>query len=323
MRHLKFRVRDFQDDLLKLDLFLQITKQKKEKRNLLDDFHIIEFKNVSFSYPNFAKEELKYLEIIENRIKSYGNIWDYGKDELHMIEEAKNEAKQTPPMILKNINLSFETWKTYGIVGENGAWKTTLTSLLMNYFDSYNGSIQIDNQELKNFKREFFENNIAVITQMPYIIDGFSLRENLMLGVNKKYDDDMILEILDTFWLKKKILKNRKGLESEIGHDSDFSWWEKQIIALVRIILQDKKIIIMDEWTNQLDAENEMLVMSELLKKKKDKIVIFITHRMTTIRRADCIYCLENGEIKHIWKHKDLINKENIYSYFWKKQVEE
>jgi len=74
MRHLKFHVRDFKDDLLKLDLFLQITKQKKEKRNLLDDFHIIEFKNVSFSYPNFAKEELKYLEIIENRIKSYGNI---------------------------------------------------------------------------------------------------------------------------------------------------------------------------------------------------------------------------------------------------------
>jgi len=69
----------------------------------------------------------------------------------------------------------------------------------MNYFDSYNGSIQIDNQELKNFKREFFENNIAVITQMPYIIDGFSLRENLMLGVNKKYDDDMVLELLDTF----------------------------------------------------------------------------------------------------------------------------
>jgi len=77
----------------------------------------------------------------------------------------------------------------------------------------------------------------------------------------------------------------------------------------------------MDEWTNQLDAENELKVMNELLKNKKDKIIIFITHKMTTIKKADTIYCLENGSISNIWTHNQLLNYDNIYNNFWKKQV--
>jgi ABC-type bacteriocin/lantibiotic exporter with double-glycine peptidase domain len=78
-----------------------------------------------------------------------------------------------------------------------------------------------------------------------------------------------------------------------MGDDIEFSGGEKQIIAFIRVLLQDRDIIIMDEGTNQLDAENEVLVMSELMQKKSNKIIIFITHRMSTISRADMIYCLE------------------------------
>jgi ATP-binding cassette subfamily B protein len=77
----------------------------------------------------------------------------------------------------------------------------------------------------------------------------------------------------------------------------------------------------MDEWTNQLDAENEILVMEELLKNKADKIIIFITHRMTSIRKADKIFCLENWNITDQWTHQELLKWDNIYKSFWEKQV--
>jgi len=240
-----------------------------------------------------------------------------------MIKEAREELKQENSIILKNIDLKFEIWKTYWLVWKNWAWKTTIISLLMNYFDEYEWSIKIDDKEINKFNRKFFEKNIWVINQTPYIIEWFTIRENLLLGVYKEYSDDYILWLLDKFWLKNKILKTRLWLDAEIWYWNDFSGWEKQLLVIIRMILQDKKILIMDEWTNQLDAENEILVMNELLKNKKDKIVIFITHRMTTIRKVDLIYCIENWHITTSWTHKKLINKDNIYSTFWKKQVEE
>lgn len=322
-RRFKFSINKFTDSLLKLDLFLSVTEVNNTRKNNIDDFNKITFKNLSFSYPNFAKNELKFLTIIENRIKSYSWVLsDYEKDQLHLIEEAKKEARLENSLILTDINLELEVWKTYWLVWRNWAWKTTFISLLLNYFNNYSWNIFVENNELKNVKRDFFIENISIVNQVPYIIEWFSIRENLLLWVNKKYSDDYIFELLERFWLKNKVLKARNWLDSEIWYDNDFSGWEKQLLVLIRVILQDKKILVMDEWTNQLDAENEMLVMNELLKHKKDKIVIFITHRMTTIRKVDTIYCLENGKITSKWSHKELIWKDNIYNNFWKQQVE-
>jgi ATP-binding cassette subfamily B protein len=90
--------------------------------------------------------------------------------------------------------------------------------------------------------------------------------------------------------------------------------------VLIRIILQDRKVIIFDEWTNQLDAENEAMIMADLLKDRKDKLVIFITHRLSTISKADRIYCIEDWTTSNVWTHSELLWKENIYSRFWKTQ---
>ena len=323
IRWLRFIFNSFYDRLLKLDLFLDLTQVKKNKKLFIKTFNKIECKNLSFAYPNFAKEELKYLEIIENRIKSYNTNDTYDKDQLHLIEEAKKEAKVRNMNILDNISLRFEVWKTYWLVWKNWAWKTTFIFLLMNYFDNYSWNLLIDNNEIKNIDKWFFTKNISVVNQEPYIIKWFTIRENLLLWVDKNYSDKFIFSLLEKFWLKDKVLKTRVWLDSKIWYDNNFSGWEKQLIALIRVILQDKKILIMDEWTNQLDAENEILVMNELLKNSKDKIVIFITHRMTTIRKVDLIYCLENWKIISKWTHKELIWWKNIYSNFWKKQVEE
>lgn len=321
LRRLKFNLIDFKENLGYLNLFLEVTEEKENKKIYLENFSHLEFKNVWFSYPNFVKQELKYLEIFEKTLKAYWRKTEWINEGFHEIEEAKKTINEIPPVILKNVNLNFEIWKTYGLVGKNWAWKTTIISLLQNFFDNYEWNISIEKEEIKNFSREFFEKNISIINQIPYIIEGFTVKENILLWVEREVSDEEIYDFLEKFWLKKKILKMRNKLDAKIGYDNDFSGWEKQILVLLRIILQDRKILIMDEWTNQLDAENELKVMDELLKYKENKIVIFITHRMTSIKKVDKIYCLEDWEIKDFWTHNELIWKKNIYNSFWEKQI--
>lgn len=317
----RFRLNNFFDQLLKLDLFLNLCEWRYEKKLEIKKFNKISFKNVSFQYPSFYEQELKYLNILENRIKSYSSKWEYEKKELHLIKESREQAKIKNENILNNVNLTFETWKTYWIVWKNWAWKTTLVSLILWHFDSFWWDLFFDNYDSKEFSRDFFWDNISVINQVPYILEEFSIRDNLLLWVNKKYTDEEIFSLLDKFSLKNKITKLYKKLDSIIWMDINFSWWEKQLLVIIRILLQDKKIIIMDEWTNQLDAEKEIFVMEEILKNNSDKIIIFITHRMTTIRKSDIIYCLDNKTITEYGNHIDLLKYDNIYSYFWKKQV--
>ncbi len=109
VRRFKFGIDKLKDSLLKLNLFLNLTEVSNEKRKNIKSFETITFKDLSFSYPNFAKKELEFLTIIENRIKSYSkNISEYEKDQLHLIEETKKEAEHENPIILDNINLNFE-----------------------------------------------------------------------------------------------------------------------------------------------------------------------------------------------------------------------
>lgn len=104
----------------------------------------------------------------------------------------------------------FETGKTYGIVGKNGAGKTTIVSLLQNFFENYSGKILIDNEEIRKFSRDFFDKNISMIHQIPYLTDSGTIRENLMLGVEKTYSDEEIFKILKIFGIDAKIKKHRK-----------------------------------------------------------------------------------------------------------------
>lgn len=321
LRSFKWQLDSFKDNLLKLDIFLDLMNKEENNKIIVNDFNSISFRNVEFKYPNFVEVELKYLEITENRIKKYSEQGEYEKDQLHLIEESRKEAKEINPLILKKISLEFEIWKTYWLVWKNWAWKTTITSLIMNFFNNYSGNIVINSHESRSIKRDCFISNISVINQVPYIIDWFTIRENIMLWVEKTYEEKNIIDLLEKFNLKNKIYKNRLWLDSRIWYDNDFSWWEKQLLVLIRTILQNKKILIMDEWTNQLDADNEILVMNELLKNKQDKIVIFITHRMTTIKKADIIYCLDQWKIEFSWSHKDLIKWNNIYSKLYNKQL--
>ena len=126
----------------------------------------------------------------------------------------------------------------------------------------------------------------------------FTIRDNLMLGVHKCVTDEELYALLDMFGLKEMIQKQKDGLDTRLKWDIDLSGGQKQILALIRVILQDRSILILDEGTNQLDGENEMKIMNELLKNKKEKIIIFAQLRMNTMKKCDMLYVLKDGKIE-------------------------
>lgn len=195
--------------------------------------------------------------------------------------------------------------------------------LLAGFFRNYSWNILLNWTESKDFRTTSFLDKVSFLSQIPFNMWWNStIRENLTLWVIDYISDEIIYEYLEKFWLAKKINKTKKWLDSMVWDDIEFSGWEIQIIAFIRILLQNRDIIILDEWTNQLDAENEIIVMNELLKYKNEKIIIFITHRMSTISKADIIFCLEDWYFKNFWTHKELLEqKDNIYNTFYRNQV--
>ncbi len=316
--YLRFR---FQESSILL--FLEMCEPIGTIQKSQNDIQTIKFDNLSFSYPNLKSYEKQYMEIVENFMKWWktGSKWiDEAFED--MVKSISDDIERKMPVVLQNVSLTLEKWKIYGIVGKNGAWKTTLMQLLSWFFRSYWGNICFNNENVVDWNPELFAGKISFLTQEPFFMGYWSTsRQNLLLGV-WSIEDEKIWNYLEKFSLADKIRKSPDGLESEIGEKIDFSWWEKQILTFIRLLLQDRPIIIMDEWTNQLDAENEIVVMNELLKQKEDKIIIFITHRMSTISKADWIYCLEWSTISSSWSHKSLLAEwNNAYARFYKAQV--
>lgn len=322
-----FKTIEFDLDLF--DVFLKFIKPAgiKEWNTIASE---IKLKWVSFSYPNTHAMEQSFYNIVKESLSSVKK-WSFGYRSRQVeqvekdIKEFDNNTEEESGIILKDFSFTFVPGKIYGIVWKNGAGKTTLISLLSGFFRSYKGEILFDWVDTKNWTTESFAKNISVISQSPYIYDAYgdaSIRNNLTLWITRDVSDEEMYTLLETFWLAKKVKKSIKWLDSEVRNEIDLSGGQYQLLAIIRIILQDRPILVFDEGTNQLDAENEALVMKYLLKKCHSKIIFFITHRMNTIARADEVICIEDWIISAHGKPKDLLERnDNPYARFYRTQI--
>jgi ABC-type multidrug transport system fused ATPase/permease subunit len=317
-------------DLRLFDEFLTLIKPAGiEKWTIISTG--ITFQSVTFSYPNTRAMEHGYYDIIRESLavlkkwKSRHHNWQIEQMKKSVHEFDNNNEEESSGIILSDFNFTFVPGRIYGIVGKNGAGKTTLIALLSGFFRSYEGKILFDGVDTREWTMESFAQNISVISQSPYVYDAYgdaSIRNNLTLGITREVTDVEMYTLLEAFGLDKKVRKSIKWLDSEVRNEIDLSGGQYQLLAVIRIILQDRPILVFDEGTNQLDAENEALVMQYLLKKCHQKIILFITHRMNTIARADEVLCLEWGKISAHGKPKELlVRDDNLYAKFYRTQI--
>jgi len=216
--------------------------------------------------------------------------------------------------VLKSISLSAEPNETIALVGSSGAGKSTITSLLLRFFDTSSGELSFDGINAKDIDIEHLRANMALVPQ-EVILFGGTIRDNIAYGKPNASEEEILaaatqanaLEFIQAF---------PEGFNTQVGDRGiQLSGGQKQRVAIARALLKNPTILILDEATSALDSESEKLVQDALDTLMKGRTSFVIAHRLSTIRNADKIYVIENGRVAEEGRHEDLVTiSDGIYA---------
>ena len=222
-------------------------------------------------------------------------------------------------MILEKINLEIKKGQTIAIVGKSGAGKTTLSDLIPRFYDPYNGSIFIDNYDLKDYSLKSLRSLIGIVTQ-NIILFNDSIKNNIAYG-SKNANDKELLNALKSANLYNLVSKLDDGVDTIIGENGiKLSGGEKQRLSIARALVKNPQILILDEATASLDSESEKKVHQAIDNVIKDRTVLVIAHRLSTIVNADKIIVMDKGKIVEQGNHKELLELNGIYKRLYQIQ---
>lgn len=215
--------------------------------------------------------------------------------------------------ILKDINLDITKPMKIALVGKSGCGKSTLVNLIPRFYDITGGSILINDTDYKEYNLETLRNNVGYVFQEP-VIFHMSIMDNIKYGQNRKVTNKEVIEVCKRIGLHDKITSLENGYNTKIDIYSDkISYGEKQLLNFARAILKNADILILDEVTSNLDLEFEQKVMKATKEVLKNKFSFIIAHRLKTIKEADLIVYIENGKIKEMGTHDELISINGKY----------
>ncbi len=222
--------------------------------------------------------------------------------------------------VLHDLNFRIKKHETIALVGKSGAGKTTITNLIMKFYDPTSGSIRMGEHEYKNLTTSDVRHNIALVFQ-DHELFSTSIRENVAYGSNAS--DQEIRVALEKAQAWSFVSELPKGIDSEVGERGvKLSGGQKQRIQIARAILKNAPILILDEATSSLDAQSESLVQEALSVLMKDRLVLVIAHRFSTIRDADRIIVLDKGHVIDQGTPHELSTREGIYQDLLRFQVD-
>ena len=231
-----------------------------------------------------------------------------------------NRNTPNEKLVLKNINLVAEPGKVTAIIGPTGTGKTSLISLLGRFFDPWEGEINLDGKNINEYTVKSLRRNISMVLQDP-ILFPVSIGENIAFG-NLKASKDQIIEAAKMSEAHSFIANLPEGYNTLVSESGlSLSGGEKQRLSLARAFIMDTPIIVLDEPTSSVDALTEVRIFARLKKHNQNKIVFVISHRLSTIKNADQIIVLDEGEIVEKGTHFELIKNNMLYSKFYNQQT--
>lgn len=232
-------------------------------------------------------------------------------------------------LALSGISLHIPAGQTIAIVGENGAGKTTLVKLLMKLYDPSVGTVTVGGQGMKDVSPDSWHKHLGVLFQDFEIFYDFTIRENVWFGNNKQGKDSQQLEqALESADALDFVRKLPKGLDTYLGkymdeeNGTDLSGGQAQRLAIARTLFRNPDVLILDEPTSAVDAKAEYKIFQEIEKARAGKTTILISHRFSTVRKANYIYVLENGSLKEQGTHEELMANQSLYHEMFSKQAE-
>ena len=224
--------------------------------------------------------------------------------------------------VLKNVNLDVKAGEIVAFVGKSGSGKTTLVNLLARFFNTDEGSVTVNGVNVKNIPLKIYRNKFAIVPQETFLFGG-TIKENISFG-KEVTDEEIIIaaKMANAYNFIQEDLPNK--FETEVGERGALlSGGQKQRIAIARALIKNPEIMILDEATSALDSESEKLVQDALDSLMEGRTTFVIAHRLSTIVRADKIVVMDNGEIKEIGTHSELIAMNGIYKNLYDIQFNE
>lgn len=223
--------------------------------------------------------------------------------------------------VLTDIDLKLHKNEKVALVGNSGAGKTTLINLILKLYEPTRGEIKLGNKSYKSADHTWVRDHIALVFQENELFSS-TVRENVAYGIEKVSDTE-IWKALEQANAKEFVEKFKDGLDSQIGERGvKLSGGQKQRIQIARAILHDKPILILDEATSSLDSNSERLVQEALEKLFKNRLVIIIAHRFSTIQNVDRIVVLDKGTIADSGKPSDMAKRKGLYNELLQYQIE-
>ena len=267
----------------------------------------------------------RVVEIFDEKIETdvFGEAVEFNeKIQDIKFENVNYKYDDSNEYVLKNINLDVKAGEIVAFVGKSGSGKTTLVNLLARFFNTDDGKITVNGVNIKNIHLDTYRDKFAIVPQETFLFGG-TIKENISFG--KEVTDEEIIsaaKMANAYNFIQEDLPNK--FETEVGERGALlSGGQKQRIAIARALIKNPEIMILDEATSALDSESEKLVQEALDSLMEGRTTFVIAHRLSTIVRADKIVVMENGEIKEMGTHSELIAMNGIYKNLYDIQFNE
>jgi len=267
----------------------------------------------------------RVVEIFDEKVETdvFGEAIEFDeKIQDIKFENVNYKYEDSNEYVLKNINLDVKAGEIVAFVGKSGSGKTTLVNLLARFFNTDEGTVKVNGVNIKNIPLKIYRNKFAIVPQETFLFGG-TIKENISFG--KEVTDEEIIsaaKMANAYNFIQEDLPNK--FETEVGERGALlSGGQKQRIAIARALIKNPEIMILDEATSALDSESEKLVQEALDSLMEGRTTFVIAHRLSTIVRADKIVVMENGEIKEMGTHSELIAMNGIYKNLYDIQFNE
>ncbi|MBP5276568.1 MAG: ABC transporter ATP-binding protein [Lachnospiraceae bacterium] len=253
----------------------EIEEKEDAKTEKKENFEVIDFKDISFSYVPTQK-------------------------------------------LIEHFSLEVLRGKRVAIVGPTGCGKTTLINLLMRFYDVNSGEIMMDDENIKDYTRQAYRENFGMVLQETWLRKG-SIRYNVTLG--QDFSDEEVIEACKKCHAHSFIMRMPNGYDTEITEDGgNLSNGQKQLLCIARVMLMNPPILILDEATSSIDTRTELKVQDAFASLMKGKTSFIVAHRLSTIKNADVILVMKDGNIIEQGNHDELILKGGFYKELYESQ---
>ena len=300
----------------------------------LDVLHFIIFAVISKEfYKPFASMEQHYMYYV-SAVDSYERLSrilyaDVIPDKVNGIVPQDNDiafenidfSYEKDEFKMENLSFSIAEKTMTALVGESGSGKTTITNLLLRFYDVHKGKITLGGTDIRDIPYDELLDRISIVMQNVQLFDN-TIEENIRVG-KKGATKEEIIKAAKKARIHDFIMSLPKGYKTDIGENGGIlSGGQRQRISIARAFLKDAPILILDEMTSNVDPVNELLIQDAITELAKNRTVLVVAHHLKTIQKADQILVFQKGNLLEKGKHRELLEQDGYYTKLWKAQYE-